>query len=334
MGVSGKGRRLAVAVIAGGPSSEAEISRSSARAIEAALKERGHRAVRLELDVYIAETLRSTGFEVAFPIAHGLLGEDGALQGLLECLAVPYVGSGVLASGLAMNKAEAKRRLHAEGLPVAAGFEVHTGARLDEAIRRACNMYPGGYVVKPKSGGSAIGVIVDEMAGGGSDAERGLTEALTLGGGTALIEAMARGVELTCAVLENNGTPHPLPLVQVQTPEDAFYTYEARYAPGRSVHLCPAPLAKHVGDRIGQISVCAHRALGCRDLSRVDFILTADEAPILLEVNTLPGFTPTSLFPEAAREAGWTLPALCDHLVQTAYARGPRVGFAACPFPV
>lgn len=329
--------RLAVAIIAGGPSSEAEVSRASARGIEAALKASGHRAVRLELDAYLGETLRSGGFEVAFPIAHGPLGEDGALQGLLECLALPYVGSGVLASARAMDKAAAKMCFRTAGIPVAAGFEVHEGFEGREGfarvIERACREFPDGYIVKPASSGSAIGVARDESAQGGPSMEAALAEAIALGAGTALVESMLRGAEVTCGVLAAGEPARALPVIQIESPEDAFYTYEARYAPGRSVHKCPAPLDEGMTARIQELAVAAHAVLGCRDLSRVDFIVDRMQGPVVLEVNTLPGFTNTSLFPEAAAAIGLDFPALCDRLVRAALVRGPRAEFTARPLP-
>jgi D-alanine-D-alanine ligase len=322
-------KRLGVAVVQGGPSSEAEVSRASAASVAHALTATGHDVSRLELDARLPKALRGGGFDVVFPVVHGAVGEDGSLQGLLELLELPYVGSGVLASAVAMNKRVAKVLLAAEGLPVAAGI---AASRPDDegalapaaraAAARALRDLGSAVVVKPCANGSAIGVA---RFAAGTD-EAALAHAIAAAwevDDVALVERFAAGREITCGVLETLEDAHgaALPPTEIRAPKDAFYTYEARYAPGRSEHLCPAPLGAELGRRIQEIAVQAHRALGCRDLSRVDFIVGEDEVT-LLEVNTMPGFTDTSLFPEAAGASGLTMPELCRGLVTRAHQRG------------
>lgn len=322
---------LRVAVIEGGPSSEAEVSRKSAAAVALALRASGHDAARLELDGALHEALRGGRFDVVFPAVHGAFGEDGCLQGMLELLGVPYVGSGVLASALAMDKVAARRAFEAEGLPVARGAPARRGASAAELRARVGRR----LVVKPARSGSAIGVARLAEDAPDEAVQRALEEAWRLDD-VALVEHFARGREITCAVLDEGGGPRALAATEIAAPKDAFYTYEARYAAGRSVHTCPASLPAAVTARVHDVAVAAHLALGCRDLSRVDFVVGDDGDPerlTLLEVNTLPGFTATSLYPEAAAACGRGFPALCDGLVRRAFSRGRTHRNAPLPFP-
>jgi D-alanine-D-alanine ligase len=322
-------KRLRIAIVQGGPSTEAEVSRESATAVARALAD--HDVVRLELDEWLPESLRTGGFDVVFPVAHGPFGEDGCLQGLLEILALPYVGSNVLASALAMDKVAARRAFAASGLPIAKGRAVRRGDAQVGELRASISKR---LVVKPARSGSAIGVHrVDEDASD-DDLARALEQAWALDE-VALVEHFARGREITCSVLDLDG-PRALAATEIESPKDAFYTYQARYAPGRSVHTCPAKLPPATTERVHEVALEAHRALGCRDLSRVDFVVGDDEDPekvTLLEVNTLPGFTATSLYPEAAAAAGIPFPALCDRLVRHAFARGPTHRNTPLAFP-
>lgn len=324
---------LTVAVIQGGPSSEAEVSRASAKSVARALESSGHRVLRLELDSYLAESLRSNGVEVAFPVSHGAVGEDGSLQGLLECLDLPYVGSNVLASALAMNKRAAKVMFAEAGLPIARGLSLPRGDA-SQAAERALSELGEKVVVKPCSSGSAIGVARFDGGASAADLARAIEEAWTLDA-VVLVEKLAPGREGTCGVLDLDGKePRALPPTEVRAAQDAFYTYQARYAPGRSEHLCPPPWDDAVVRRVQEVAVAAHRALGCRDLSRVDFVVgDRQEDVVLLEVNTMPGFTDTSLYPEAAGIAGITMPELCNALAMSAKLRGATPRNQAIPLP-
>ena len=317
-------RRYAVAVVQGGPSSEAEVSRASATSVARALTSAGHRAVRLELDAFLADSLRTGGYEVVFPVSHGAVGEDGALQGLLEVLDMPYVGSDVLASALAMNKRIAKILFAAAGLPVAPALEAKRGGDARALAERALRDVGERLVVKPCSNGSAIGVArFDE--GVTAEALAEAIEAAWQVDDVVLVERFAPGREITCGVLGTGPGATALPPTEIRASKDAFYTYEARYAPGRSEHLCPAPLEPALLARVQEIAVSAHRALGCRDLCRADFVVRDDvtrDDVTLLEVNTMPGFTDTSLYPEAAGVRGIAMKDLCDGFVQAAFRRG------------
>lgn len=319
-------KTLSIAVVQGGPASEAEVSRASAASVAKALQDKGHRVVRLELDALLAETLRTGDFDVVFPITHGAVGEDGCLQGLLEVLDLPYVGSGVLASAIAMNKRVAKILFAEAGLPIAPSVAAVRGRdSIGPIAERVLRDIGDQIVVKPCSNGSAIGVA--KLEGASAAAVGAAIEAAWAVDEVALVEKMVRGREVTCGVLETR-VPLWLPPTEIR-PRAAFYSYEAKYAPGGSEHITPAPIGDALVRKIQELAVAAHRALGCRDLSRVDFIVPA-EAPeganadvTLLEVNTLPGFTETSLFPEAAAAAGLSMTELCHGLVEAASARGP-----------
>jgi D-alanine-D-alanine ligase len=242
---------------------------------------------------------------------------------LLEVLELPYVGSGVLASALAMHKRVARVVCESAGLPVARGIAVGRGDAA-AAAERARREVGARLVVKPSSQGSAIGVARLDAEASIDDVARALEAAWAVDD-FAVVEHFARGREVTCGVLELDRV-EALPPTEILSPHDPFYTYEARYAPGRSVHVCPANLPPGVVGAVQELAVSAHVALGCRDLSRVDVICGDDgddRALTLLEVNTLPGMTATSLYPEAAVARGLSMPSLCDALVARAHARGP-----------
>jgi D-alanine-D-alanine ligase len=326
--------RLHVAVIAGGPSSEAEVSRKSAAAVSRALAEAGHRVALLELDAKLPITLATSGADVVFPVTHGPLGEDGCLQGLLEVLDLPYVGAGVLASALAANKPEAKVVFAARGLPLAEGIVVHRDEDLTAAAARATAALGTAVVVKPAAAGSAIGVTRLREGASRETLRSALERALAIDA-RALVERFVAGLEVTCGVLEDErGSAQPLPPTLIASEAADWYDFTSRYANGGSRHQCPAPLPSATLERIQAIAVAAHGAIGARDLSRADFVVTQDGADVtLLEVNTLPGMTATSLFPEAAAVSGVPFTALCDRLTRQAHARPRRVPPPVMPMP-
>jgi D-alanine-D-alanine ligase len=329
---SGPTTRLNVAVVQGGPASEAEVSRASAASVAKALDASGYRVTRLELDAGLPDALRRGAFDAVFPVSHGAVGEDGCLQGVLELLELPFVGSTVLASSLAMNKRVAKILFEAAGLPIARSFSATRGeAGASEIAERVVSSLGPRVVVKPCSNGSAIGVA--RFGDGASTAELAQAiEAAWRCDDVVLIETFAPGREVTCGVFDVRG-PMAFPPTEIRAKKDAFYTYQARYAPGRSEHLCPAPLGDSLTRRVQEIAVAAHRALGCRDLSRVDFVVPETGEPTLLEVNTMPGFTDTSLYPEAAGVAGMPMVELCRELLQSALRRGTTRRNEALPLP-
>lgn len=312
-----------VAVLMGGPSAEADVSRVSAAGVAEALRGQCAAVRSFELDAGCPAALEAWRPDVVFPALHGPPGEDGTVQGLLTLLGLPYVGSGVHASAVAMDKALAKQVFRAAGLPLAAEVLVHREEPRRAAIRRIGEALGTHVVVKPTRQGSALGVaLVDDEAG----LETALDAALELDG-TVLIEERILGREITVGVLDASDAEGHIehrahPVIEIATPEGTWYDFEHRYTAGESDHIVPARLPAPVLEEVQRIALTAHARLGCRDLSRADFVV-GDDRIVLLEVNTLPGMTPTSLYPDGAAALGIDFPALIARLVTNALARGP-----------
>ncbi|MFA9442090.1 MAG: D-alanine--D-alanine ligase [Hyphomicrobium sp.] len=301
-------KRDHVAVLMGGWSAEREISLSSGKAVAAALEGEGYRVSMIDVDRDVAVRIAQAKPDVCFNALHGRYGEDGCIQGVLECLAIPYTHSGVLASSLAMHKERAKDVLRPAGVPVA-DAEVVTRK---EALERHVIAPP--YVVKPLAEGSSVGVvIVGEGANGPPKliAEGGAMEE------SVMVERYIPGRELTCAVIGEFVTEvvEIVPLKGL-----VFYDYEAKYAPGGSQHVLPANLSPDVYQLAQKYTCQAYTALGCRGAARADF--RYDESGtgelICLELNTQPGMTETSLVPEMAAYAGWSFGELVRWMVEDA----------------
>ena len=309
---------MRIAVVCGGPSAEAEVSRVSGRGVAKALTATFPNVLLLELDGQIANSLKEQRIDVVFPALHGPPGEDGTFQGFLEIINIPYVGSGVRASMAAMDKTIARQMFQSAGLPIADGLVANKRLGATNETKRIIDKLGADLVVKPTSQGSALGISFVHDA-------RSLTEAMEkafLFGETVLIERRIMGKEITVGILERDGI-EALPVVEITTPKDSWYDFQHRYTPGLSEHLIPARLPKDQYQRTQEIAKLAHLALGCRDLSRADFVVPDQGEPILLEVNTLPGMTPTSLYPDAAKAARISFEMLVAHLVGRAVSRKP-----------
>jgi D-alanine-D-alanine ligase len=298
-----------VAVLMGGWSAEREISLRSGKACADALDRGGYRVSRIDVDREIAATLRKLKPDAALNVLHGRPGEDGTLQGMLEILGIPYSHSGVLASALAMQKDTAKTVLKAAGVPVPGGVV----ATRTEAAKR--HLLPPPYVIKPVAEGSSVGVFI--VREDHKHPPQELTRADWAFGDRILVEPYIPGKELTCAVIGDKA----LGVIEI-VPTVKFYDYEAKYAPGGSKHLLPAPINPAVYAEVQRLSLAAHRALGCRGVTRSDFRYddSASGATGLycLEVNTQPGMTETSLVPELAQHAGTTFEELVRWMVEDA----------------
>ncbi|MGE5509163.1 MAG: D-alanine--D-alanine ligase family protein [Chitinophagales bacterium] len=305
---------MRVAVILGGRSSEREVSLQTGQNIITALRQKGHETVALDLTDDLALLLRQAKPDTVYIALHGEYGEDGCLQGLLEMLGLPYVGSGVLASALGMDKYMSRRIMELEGLPVPATRAI----RRDEAlalgprtlaaeVKRAFGVP---LVVKPNRQGSTVGVTIVREE---SQLEEALRTALEFDE-LALVEEFLSGKELTVGVLGDR-PPEALPVIEI-VPKTAFYDYEAKYTPGMSEHIIPARISPEVAAAAQDYAVRAYRALGCRHYARVDLMLNDLGQPVVLEVNTLPGMTSTSLVPDAARSVGIEFPDLVERLVK------------------
>ena len=309
-----------VAVIGGGYSAEAEISRISASQIVKALRPLYDvRYIELALDIDVE--LQMFDPDVVFPVLHGPGGEDGTIQGFLDTLRLPYVGSEVRAAVLGMDKALAKQQFRAAGLPVLDDIVVGQRNR-SEAEREILETFGESIVCKPKSQGSALGVTLLPNGGNLSEA---IDSAMRYDD-FVMVEPFVSGREITVGILDLYGSDAvALPVIEIVVAENEWYDYTNRYTPGRSDHVIPAALDQATTSEVQRIALVAHESLGCRDLSRVDFLLDQNDQIWLLEVNTMPGMTPTSLYPDACRTIGMEFEQLAALLVKSAYERRSQV---------
>ncbi len=284
-----------IGVLCGGRSAEREISLLTGQAVYKALKEFGCPVVCIDAGADLPFRLKKERIDFAFIALHGPWGEDGTVQGMLEFMGIPYSGCGVLSSALAMNKMYTKRMLDAMKLPTAPWLALESSApgEQKELLKKLVPMLP--LVVKPATQGSAIGVSVVKEAKGLSSA---LFSAFKLDS-TVIVEKYVSGTEITVGVLGEK----TLPVIEI-VPDNAFYDFESKYQPGKSKHLIPPRLPAPVIKKVEILALEVFRALGCRAISRVDMIVDTKGRPWVLEVNTVPGMTETSLYPDAARAAG------------------------------
>lgn len=298
-----------VAVLNGGWSAERDVSLRSGKACADALARQGYRVTRIDVGRDIAAVLATIRPDVALNVLHGRPGEDGTLQGLLEILGVPYSHSGVLASAVAMQKDYAKALLRAAGVPVPDGL---VADRLDAARE---HLLPRPYVIKPVAEGSSVGVFI--VTEDHAHPPQELTRDDWAFGDHVLVEQYVAGKELTCAVIGDRA----LDVIEI-VPAVRFYDYDAKYAPGGSKHVLPAEISPFVYQEVRRLALAAHRALGCRGVSRADFRfddrIEGTGGLVCLEVNTQPGMTETSLVPELAAHAGTTFDELVRWMVEDA----------------
>jgi D-alanine-D-alanine ligase len=301
-----------VSVLLGGLSPEREVSLVSGRACAKALRDEGFDVTEIDVGHDVAERLRDAKPDAVFNALHGRWGEDGCVQGLLELMEIPYTHSGVLASALAMHKERAKAAFRAAGLPVADSIVVNR-----HAAAGGHAMTPP-YVVKPINQGSSVGVYVVREGDNRPPAELGSANWNL--GDEVMVEDYVPGRELTVAVMGGKDGIGALAVTEI-VPKMAFYDYDAKYAPGGSEHVVPAHIPDAVRDEAMALSVRAHVALGCRGVSRTDLRFddtTSANRLIVLEVNTQPGMTPTSLVPEQAAHGGMNFRALVRWMLEDA----------------
>jgi D-alanine-D-alanine ligase len=291
-----------VAVLMGGPSAEREVSLSSGRECAAALRGEGYEVIALDAGPDLAARLTEIAPDVVFNALHGRWGEDGCVQGLLEWLRLPYTHSGVLASALAMDKQRTKDLYRAEGLPVVPSLLA------PQAAIAAAHLMAPPYVVKPYDEGSSVGVVIVREGMNAPRLPAGLPDVL-------MVEAYAPGRELTVTVMGDRA----LGVTEIIT--DGWYDYDAKYKPGGSRHVCPADLPADITAACLDYALRAHRVLGCRGVTRTDLRWDDSRGPdglVLLETNTQPGMTPTSLSPEHAALAGLSFGQFCAWMVEDA----------------
>lgn len=308
-------KNIKVAVVMGGGSAEREISIQTGSGVMRALTDLGYDAKSLDYNAHFIDGLREIAPDVVFVALHGPGGEDGQVQGVLEFLQLPYTGSGLQASALAMDKHISKKLCSAEGLPTAAWdlFDL-TGGTLP--------LLPGSLdlplVIKPRYEGSSTGVTIvrthEQWSQTMIDAAARYSEIIA--------EEFIAGKEYTCVVLGEEA----LPVIEIVPNREEFYNYEAKYGANGSTHIVPAKIGEDLTARLHMLALSMHRLLGLRDYSRTDFIVSREGRPYILEVNSLPGLTPTSLVPDACNAAGISYDALIDRLIGYALARaGERV---------
>ena len=301
-----------VALLCGGTSGERAVSINSGKGAQEALLEAGFQVVML--DPANAEdrlALVQDHFDVAFLALHGAGGEDGTIQGMLEVLGIPYIGSGVAASAIAINKAKAKLVYRAAGIPTPASVSYTDLAAVD--IDTLVEEVGSHSVVKACYEGSSNGIYMVETR---DQLQGAIEEAFALDG-EVLVEQYVAGDEFTVAVIGNKEL-EALPVIQI-VPASEYYDYEAKYAPGGSKHLCPAPISQELTEQLQRFAMGAHAALGCAGVSRSDFIVDAQGNAWILETNTIPGMTSTSLLPDAARAQGYTFAQLVRRLIDLAF---------------
>ncbi|MEQ1793349.1 MAG: D-alanine--D-alanine ligase [Nitrospira sp.] len=313
-----------IGVLMGGQSSEREISLRTGQAVHQSLLRRGYHAVAIDVGPDLHRDLTAHKIEVAFLSLHGPGGEDGTIQGFLETIGIPYTGSGVQASAVGMHKVTTKTLALRAGVPVAAGTVVRRGEQPSLAMALKATKLKLPVVVKPASQGSTIGVTIVRKPAQWKPA-------LALAhryDPDAMVEAYIPGHETTVSILGGaSGQLTVLPAVEIVAP-DGFYDFSAKYQKGKTQYLCPAPLPAKILKQIAELGRRTYEALGCEGAARVDFRITPRGKPYMLEINTVPGMTETSLLPMAARQAGIDYDRLVECILQSALDRADRMALA------
>ena len=304
-----------IVVVMGGPSTEAEVSRRSGKAILNALLEKGYQAEGLELDPpNFPQQIKASGADFVFNALHGKYGEDGIIQGTLDMMGIPYTSSGVMAAAVTMDKVATKRFFMAEGIPTP---KAHTYFRFEYSkqnlAQEIIEEFGVPVVVKASSQGSSIGVVIVEQP---EELEAALEEAFKYDH-EILVEEFIKGRELTVAVWGNEEHQEALPIIEITT-VTGRYDYETKYKAGASAHIIPAPLPAEVSKAVEDIAIRAFAVCGCVGMARVDFMLDELNEPYAIEINTVPGMTETSLVPDAGRAAGIQFPDLCAKILAMA----------------
>ena len=320
MAQTGRLTTARIGVLMGGRSSERDVSLRTGQAVHQSLIRRGYDAVSIDVTDRLHQDLKDQKIAIAFLSLHGPGGEDGTIQGFLETIGMPYTGSGVQASAVGMHKVITKTLLSAHDIPVPAGTVVQRGEQPALAKTLKAEKLKLPVVVKPASQGSTIGVTIVRQANQWKDA-------LALAhryDPDAMVEAYIPGHEITVSILGGPaGASKVLPAVEIVAP-DGFYDFSAKYQKGKTQYLCPAPLPAKVLRQVGELGRRAYQVLGCEGAARVDFRITPKGRPYLLEINTVPGMTETSLLPMAAAQAGIDYDSLVEWILQSALDRARR----------
>lgn len=306
-----------VAVVMGGPSAEEQISLSTGYAMASALRDKGYNVKEIRLVPHIfSEQVKESGADVVVIAVHGLYGEDGRLQSALEMMGIPYTGSGVLASSVSMNKLAAKRVFLGSGIPTPDYIFLHRRDRgKQDMIKLITDKFSLPVVVKPVSQGSSLGVTIEKEVSG-------LQKALDMAfqyDEEVLVEEYIAGQETSvCMIRLKDGSVKVWPVILIH-PHAEWYDFNAKYSAGGVDHLVPAPLPDDITKKLKEISVRAYEVLGCAGVARTDCIVDKDGKCYVLEMNTVPGMTPTSLVPDAARAEGTEFADVCEMILETAH---------------
>lgn len=305
-------RNEKILVLKGGESTEREVSLRSGAAVAGALRERFANVEELDLTRESLHRIREIAPDCAFIALHGKGGEDGTVQGLLEWMGIPYTGPGTLASALCLDKMMTKKVLSQSGVPTPDFLCIETSRDPREAVENAIRILGLPLVLKANCQGSSIGVAILREREGAAET---LAELFTYGDHV-MAERFLSGTELTVPVMGNDKLL-VLPPIEI-TSSGKFYDYKSKYTPGGSRHIIPARISPEVEKKVKAIAAKAYSETGCRGLARVDMMLSENGEPFVIEINTSPGMTETSLFPDAARAAGISFPELCETLVDLA----------------
>ncbi len=291
-----------IGVLLGGLSAEREISFKTGHAALRALETLGYNAVAIDVTTHLPQQLSDAGIDIAFVALHGRFGEDGRVQGLLEMLQIPYTGSGVMASSVAIDKVMTKQQFLLHDIATPKFDFMRSGDSMEDLLGR-CQELP--LIIKPSREGSTIGITIAETVEALNDGV-GLAAKLD---GTVLVEEFIAGSELTVSVVNGQA----MPIIQI-VPKSGFYDYQSKYTTGATEYLIPAPVDSDLTQKIQNAALKACQILGCRGAARVDFML-GDDNCYCIEVNTIPGMTETSLLPKAAQAAGIDFPQLVEMIL-------------------
>ncbi|MCF6093511.1 D-alanine--D-alanine ligase [Microaerobacter geothermalis] len=303
---------MTVGVIYGGESTEREVSKKTGEGVIRALTEKGYsvKPIFFTDNKDLVQQMADLKVDLVYIALHGKYGEDGRVQGLLDLLKIPYIGSGVLASALAMDKHKAKQSFVQAGIRTAKEVIINKDSQL--SIEKPWINLSLPLVIKPNSEGSTIGITIARSE---EEVVEGI-ETASQYDSVIMVEEFIEGIEVTVGVMGKGKGIKALPVIEI-VPKNPFYDYESKYAPGMSDHIIPARISQEMTEKCQSWAVLAHQVLGCRTFSRVDFIVPKDGSdPVILEVNTLPGMTETSLFPDAARAIGMDYSDMIDQLVK------------------
>lgn len=300
-----------IGVVMGGPSREAEVSRRTGKAVAEALRSLGYQVAEVEYDPpRLAEQLREAGVEVAFLALHGKYGEDGTIQGAMELMGMPYTGSGVMSSAITMDKIMSSRLFQAAGIRMAASHPYfREGSRLEDIEADLLQRFRFPFVLKPACEGSTIGI---EIVRSREELPEALCRVFRIEG-RILAEAYLDGEEFTVSVLDGGA----LPVIQI-CPHSGAYDYYSKYTKGATEYIVPAPIPAALAEEMKQMALEGYRTAECRGAVRFDFRTDSRGVPYLLEANSIPGMTATSLVPKAAQAAGMDFPHLCEAILQEA----------------